>query len=436
MLLALPAIAGAGITRVDLLAPLGLQVNAAGPLLVRMDAAAQPAGGGQHPQLIGHAHRLPQPLRAQHRRRHARAAVPEVGSAGHRFAQRQRLCHRPTAPWKWCSPIPDARAPSRRERSSRWWPWTKPTAMPSWSAGRAATWHGRPEERPDPLHPAGAKRKKAPQNLNQTPPPPMRKVVCDSAARRVAAVDGHSATLHRFSADDLQPRQAGCWPSSPEAAGISPATPPATGHPAGGGDSGAQGHPGGKDRGSPAADDVIVPLARVQRGRGHRLRRGAGRDYSSPTTTIPACTWSISRTTGISEIKLPAYGNDATALDANHGHALRSQLGLRRDRPGRPEDPAACAGAFSSPLSCRTCSTWPSTPTTASCTCRWAPRRSTARSGPPSPFSTREAASWKRCAPAGRRRNCCGSPAAMHSSSFDNEDQLARVAPDGNVHAP
>ena len=34
-----PAFAGPQVTKVDLLAPLGLKVNAAGPLLVRMDTA-------------------------------------------------------------------------------------------------------------------------------------------------------------------------------------------------------------------------------------------------------------------------------------------------------------------------------------------------------------------------------------------------------------
>ena len=37
-------------------------------------------------------------------------------------------------------------------------------------------------------------------NLNQTPPPPIRKVVCDNRTRTVLAVDGYSSTLHRFDA--------------------------------------------------------------------------------------------------------------------------------------------------------------------------------------------------------------------------------------------
>jgi DNA-binding beta-propeller fold protein YncE len=39
------------------------------------------------------------------------------------------------------------------------------------------------------------------QNLNQTPPPPLRKVVCDNTLNRVAAVDGYTNTLYLFSAD-------------------------------------------------------------------------------------------------------------------------------------------------------------------------------------------------------------------------------------------
>ncbi|HUU04632.1 MAG TPA: hypothetical protein VMZ49_02025 [Patescibacteria group bacterium] len=37
-------------------------------------------------------------------------------------------------------------------------------------------------------------------NLNQTPPPPIRKVVCDQEAGRVLAVDGYTSTLHVFAA--------------------------------------------------------------------------------------------------------------------------------------------------------------------------------------------------------------------------------------------
>ncbi|HUV37085.1 MAG TPA: hypothetical protein VMX58_09135 [Patescibacteria group bacterium] len=37
-------------------------------------------------------------------------------------------------------------------------------------------------------------------NLNQTPPPPIRKVVCDAGRGEIVAVDGFTATLHRFDA--------------------------------------------------------------------------------------------------------------------------------------------------------------------------------------------------------------------------------------------
>jgi DNA-binding beta-propeller fold protein YncE len=43
------------------------------------------------------------------------------------------------------------------------------------------------------------------KNLNQTPPPPLRKVVCDSASRTVLAVDGTTSTLHCFDASSLKP---------------------------------------------------------------------------------------------------------------------------------------------------------------------------------------------------------------------------------------
>jgi len=37
-------------------------------------------------------------------------------------------------------------------------------------------------------------------NLNQTPPPPIRKVICDHGSRTVLAVDGYTSTLHVFAA--------------------------------------------------------------------------------------------------------------------------------------------------------------------------------------------------------------------------------------------
>ncbi|MCX6578925.1 MAG: hypothetical protein NT166_01920 [Candidatus Aminicenantes bacterium] len=37
-------------------------------------------------------------------------------------------------------------------------------------------------------------------NLNQTPPPPIRKVICDTSLQEVAAVDGYTSTLYLFSA--------------------------------------------------------------------------------------------------------------------------------------------------------------------------------------------------------------------------------------------
>lgn len=37
-------------------------------------------------------------------------------------------------------------------------------------------------------------------NLNQTPPPPIRKVICDSSLQEVVAVDGYTSTLYLFSA--------------------------------------------------------------------------------------------------------------------------------------------------------------------------------------------------------------------------------------------
>jgi len=38
-------------------------------------------------------------------------------------------------------------------------------------------------------------------NLNQTPPPPIRKVVCDTSLQQVIAIDGYTASLYQFSAN-------------------------------------------------------------------------------------------------------------------------------------------------------------------------------------------------------------------------------------------
>ena len=86
------------VRKVDLLAAAGLQVNGAGPLLVRMDPRAQPPGPGQHADLRRDPHRLPEPFRAQYPDQQPRPAIPEVGSAGHRFPQRQHLCDRQPDP--------------------------------------------------------------------------------------------------------------------------------------------------------------------------------------------------------------------------------------------------------------------------------------------------------------------------------------------------
>jgi DNA-binding beta-propeller fold protein YncE len=157
------------------------------------------------------------------------------------------------------------------------------------------------------------------RNLNQTPPPPIRKVVCDNAARRILAVDGTTSTLHAFAAVggrrlsrrplDLQPggrwhfagysqkRQALVLVVETAERKVIQAAKIATA--------------GGRDE--------VVPLPGFTEAVGVRYHEERDELYI-PYDNHPSLHVVDFKDGGrLSEVKLPAYGNDASALDAESG---------------------------------------------------------------------------------------------------------------------
>ncbi|MEI6613346.1 MAG: hypothetical protein WCL37_00470 [Chrysiogenales bacterium] len=155
-------------------------------------------------------------------------------------------------------------------------------------------------------------------NLNQTPPPPIRKVVCDNLTRMVLAVDGYSSTLHAFDADSrkrLGQRKLALV-------------------------SGARWHFAAYSQKQQAlilvvetVDRKAVQAAKITASADHdviialpELTEAVGVSYNEkrdelyiPYDNHPSLHVVDFKDSGsISEIKLPAYGNDASALDSAH----------------------------------------------------------------------------------------------------------------------
>ncbi|MBN2344864.1 MAG: hypothetical protein JXO51_00630 [Candidatus Aminicenantes bacterium] len=155
------------------------------------------------------------------------------------------------------------------------------------------------------------------RNLNQTPPPPIRKVVCDSAAGVVLAVDGTTATLHRFDAASGKALQR-------RALGLK---------------AGGRWHFAGYSRRRQAvalvvetaerkviqaalvsaAGDEVAALPGFSEAVGV-LYNEAKDELYIPYDNHPSLHVVDFKDGGVvSEVKLPAYGNDASALDAERG---------------------------------------------------------------------------------------------------------------------
>jgi DNA-binding beta-propeller fold protein YncE len=155
-------------------------------------------------------------------------------------------------------------------------------------------------------------------NLNQTPPPPIRKVVCDNDSRTVLAVDGNTSTLHRFDARTgrrLGQRKLGLT-------------------------AGGRWHFAAYDQRQHAlilvvetAERKVVQAAKIYAGNGAdkiialpEWTEAVGIHYNEkadelyiPYDNHPSVHLIDFKEDGkISEIKLPAYGNDASALDSDH----------------------------------------------------------------------------------------------------------------------
>jgi len=155
-------------------------------------------------------------------------------------------------------------------------------------------------------------------NLNATPPPPIRKVVADRALGRIVAVDGFTSTLHLFDA------QTGAAVSS-RPLGVAPA---ARWHLAGYGE---EDHAlyvvieTAERKVVEAAridvddgEDTVVPLPGFTEGVGI-LFNPARREVYVPYDNHPSVHVVGFEAGGtVGEIKVPAYGNDASALDAAH----------------------------------------------------------------------------------------------------------------------
>lgn len=158
------------------------------------------------------------------------------------------------------------------------------------------------------------------QNLNQTPPPPIRKVICDNELRQVAAIDGYTSTLYLFSADSgklLKKRKL-----------------PVNG--------GARWHMAGYDQKTHHLYTVIETVERkvmeavkidVRGGKDTvvelpGLTEGVGVTYNPkreevyvpydnhPSLHVVDFKPGINKEDRVFEIKIPSYGNDASAVDA------------------------------------------------------------------------------------------------------------------------
>lgn len=306
------------VARVDLLAPMGLQVNAAGPLLVRMDAGrdrlvvANTLSSSltlidcrsRSVRNIAIGSRPPQYLKSEALAIDSRSGnVYVIGDHALEVVFPDKGIARSFKTGKQFEMVAVDEANGNAFLVGR--------------ESRDLAWVDLKKGRVTDV--AWSEKEETAQNLNQTPPPPLRKVVCDSAARLVAAVDGFSATLQCFAADGLKPLRKRALALEPGGrwhfAGYSPKQQAVvlavetTGRKViqaakvsitGGG-------------------DVIVPLPGLTEGVGIRYCEERDELYI-PYDNHPSLHVVDFKDNGrLSEVKLPAYGNDATAIDVAGG---------------------------------------------------------------------------------------------------------------------
>ena len=154
-------------------------------------------------------------------------------------------------------------------------------------------------------------------NVNQTPPPPIRKVVGDPGLGKIVAVDGYTSTLHTFDGKTGEHLDSRPVPLAP----------------------GGRWHLAGYDREAHAlfivtetkdrrviqagrlgvtdGRDVVVDLPEMKEGVGIIYNPARGEVYvpydNHPTVHVVTFEGQGS----LSEIKIPSFGNDASALDAS-----------------------------------------------------------------------------------------------------------------------
>jgi len=157
------------------------------------------------------------------------------------------------------------------------------------------------------------------QNLNQTPPPPIRQVVCDPLSRTVLAIDGTTATLHRFAAAsgkliDRRPlalSPGGRW----HFAGFSPKRQALflvveT--------SARQVVQAAKISAAGNAD-IVVALPGFTEAVGVTYDEDRDETYIPYDNHASLHVVDFKDNGSLSEVKLPSYGNDASALDGKQG---------------------------------------------------------------------------------------------------------------------
>ena len=318
MLFAVQAVPSSQVTKVDFLASMGLKVNAAGPLLVRMDAGRNRlvvantlsssvtlidcARGSL--RNIPVSTRVPQYLKSE--------ALAIDSSSGNVYVIGDHALE----------VVFPAEGKSRSFQTKKQFEMVavdeaNGNAFLVGRESRDMAWVDLKRSRIRTI--PWSEKEESAQNLNQTPPPPLRKVVCDSAARIVAAIDGFTATLHVFHADSLQPLQrrplalepGGRW----HFAGYSPRQKAivlvveTTGRKV---IQAAKVSIAGKN-------DAVISLPGLTEGVGIRYSEERDELYI-PYDNHPSLHVVDFKDKGkISEVLLPAYGNDATAIDEAGG---------------------------------------------------------------------------------------------------------------------
>jgi DNA-binding beta-propeller fold protein YncE len=305
---------GAPVTTVDFLRDMGLQVNAAGPLLMQMDA-------GRNRLVV--ANTLSSSVTVIDCATHAVANIPIEGRAlQHLKSEAMTLNHRTGDVCLIGDKSVHIVSPS--ERTS----WTLRTDVQFESvavheetgniflAGRESASLG--------FIRAGSKKLKRKEwleyredliNLNATPPPPIRKVVADNDLDRIVALDGYQPALYVFDAKTARLRKTHPLPLT----------------------AGARWHFAGYDETRhclyvviETANREVVEAAKIDISAEKTsvvklpgLREGVGIAYNAareevyiPYDNHPTVHVVDFRAGGeVSEIKVPAFGNDASAVD-------------------------------------------------------------------------------------------------------------------------